>query len=154
MVDYGNCIFGVVCTWYLSHEGLRVMEGTVRPEIIGAISSFGGGNEPFRIPFPTPVDQMLTFLPKQWILRLPRYIATVSPFVVFWDYKWLESQRIQGSQVEGLREYREVQLIILIIRFSAWGITRSTNNPLILTWSTTFFGILSLVVLPLSPEAV
>src|SRR5277367_1049064 len=150
MVDYGSWIFGVVCSWYAS-PGSRVTVGTMRPESIGATPSFGG-KEPFRIHVPAKVEQILTFLSKQWILLTPRYIATISPFVVFWDYKWLESRRIQGSQVEGLREYRELQLIILIIRFSSWGITRSTNNPLILTWSTAFFGILSFVVLPSPPK--
>jgi hypothetical protein len=123
------------------------MEGTMRPESIAATPTFGG-NESFRIPLFATFEQVLTFLPKRWIFRIPRYIATVSPFVVFWDYKWLESQRIHGSQVEGLREYRELQLIILILRFSAWGLTRSINNPFILSWSATFFGILSLVVFP------
>ena len=136
-----------MCAWYVFSGGTGVMEGATRSESIGATPTFGG-NEPFRMPLFATFEQILTFLPKRWIFRIPRYIATVSPFVVFWDYKWLESQRIHGSQVEGLREYRELQLIILILRFSAWGLTRSTNNPIILSWSAAFFGILSLVVSP------
>jgi len=147
MVDYGDCIFGVVCSWYDLPQGRRLMEGVMTPERIGATPYFGG-NDPFRIPLSTTIEQVLMFLPKRWTLRIPRYIAAVSPFVVFWDYKWLAAQRIHGSQVEGLREYRELQLIILIIRFSAWALTRFSSNPLILSWSAAFFAILSFVVRP------
>ena len=140
-----SLVFLAWCALGTFPRGKRVMEEALRLENIGATPSFGGTG-PFIIPFPEPVERFLTFLPKRRILLVPLYIAAVSPFVVFWDYKWLASQRIQGSQVEGLREYRELQFIILFIRFFAWGVCRSTNNPLILSWSAIFSGILSLVV--------
>ena len=54
MVDYGDCIFGVVCSWYDLPQGRRLMEGVMTPERIGATPYFGG-NDPFRIPL-SPMD--------------------------------------------------------------------------------------------------
>jgi hypothetical protein len=80
--------------------------------------------------------------------NVPRLLALLSVFVVMWDYKWLEGQRIPGSHVEGLSEYRELQLIVLSIRFAAWGMSQWLNDAVLTMWASTLLGILSLVVRP------
>jgi hypothetical protein len=79
---------------------------------------------------------------------VPRILAFVSVFVVMWDYKWLEGQRIPGSHVEGLSEYRELQLIVLLMRFAAWGMSLWLNDAVLKMWASALLGILSLFVGP------
>jgi hypothetical protein len=130
---------------------MKLMEGFVHPESIGArwkVVSFEQ-NEPFRIYLPPTLERLFDSLPQEKMLSIPRYLALISPFVVMWDYKWLQVQQIPGSTVEGLREYREVQLIVLITRFLAWAATKYVKDALIIMPITAFLGILSLIVLPL-----
>jgi hypothetical protein len=126
------------------------MEGVVHPESIGArwkVATFGQ-DEPFRISLPLTLEKLFDSLPRQKLMSVPRYLALISPFVVMWDYKWLQVQQIPGSHVEGLREYRELQLIVLITRFLAWATTKYIQDALITTSITAFLGILSLIVSP------
>jgi len=69
-----------------------------------------------------------------------------------WDYKWLTIQQIPGSQVEGLREYREIQVIVLLTRFLAWGMTKWIQDAVFTMWISAFLGIISLIVRPLHCE--
>ena len=63
-----------------------------------------------------------------------------------WDYKWLENKRIQGSHVEGLWEYRELQFLVLIARLLAWGMIKHVQDATLMMWTSAFLGIVSLVV--------
>ena len=63
-----------------------------------------------------------------------------------WDYKWFTIQPIPGSQVEGLREYREIQLIVLLARFLAWGMIKWIQDAVFTMWISAFLGIISLIV--------
>ena len=65
-----------------------------------------------------------------------------------WDYKWFTIQQIPGSQVEGLREYREIQVIVLLTRFLAWGMTKWIQDAVFTMWISAFLGIISLIVRP------
>lgn len=65
------------------------------------------------------------------------YIAFISPFVVMWDYKWLQAQR-SGGRVTGLREYRELQFIVLVVRIIAC----KYNAPLL----RAFYAVISFMV--------
>jgi hypothetical protein len=63
-----------------------------------------------------------------------------------WDYKWFTIQQNPGSQIEGLREYREIQVIVLLTRFLAWGMTKWTQDAVFTMWISAFLGIISLIV--------
>jgi hypothetical protein len=126
--------------------------GVLQPEILGATYkpvSFGQ-DEPFRIYLPSYVQNIFDLVPRESTANVPRNLALISIFVVMWDYKWLQAQQLPGSQVEGLREYRELQAIVLLARFAAWGMTRWTSDAILTTWTSAFLGIISLVVCPLS----
>jgi hypothetical protein len=127
-----------------------LMEGFLRPECIGATykTPYFGQNEPIQVYLPPIIDKFLSSrLPKSWILRIPHSIASISPFIVMWDYKWFQIQQIPGSQVEGLREYRELQFIVLITRFSAWIILKYIIvDAIIIMWTSAFLGIISFIV--------
>lgn len=137
---------GVFSVYPSSVSGLNV--GYIRPESIGAVYKipYFGGNEPFRIYLPPAVEKLVELLPRTWMRRVPRYIATISPFVVMWDYKWLQAQRSPGSQVQGLREYRELQVIVLITRCVAWGLTQWTSDAVLTMWASVFLGTISMIV--------
>lgn len=122
--------------------------GFLQPEMVGGKYkpvSFGG-NEPFRIHIPVFLENALSVLPRHLLAGVPRSLAVISIFVVMWDYKWLHIQQMPGSQVEGLREYRELQLIVLLIRFAAWGVTRYVMDAVLIAWISSFLGTLSLIV--------
>lgn len=106
-----------------------------------------GENEPFRISLPSFLDNLSHFAPTEYVHLIPRYVAYVSPFVVMWDYKWLQVHRIPGSHVEGIWEYRELQFIILIARFVTWGLTQWTKDAVLTMWISGFLGIISVIVL-------
>lgn len=63
-----------------------------------------------------------------------------------WDYKWFTVQQIPGSQVEGLRDYREIQVIVLLSRFLAWGMTKWIQDAVFTMWISAFLGTISLIV--------
>jgi hypothetical protein len=69
-----------------------------------------------------------------------------------WDYKWLEAQKVKG-EVEGLKDYRELQLIVLVTRFLAWGTTKWINDAIISMWTNAFIGVISLIVHTLTNSA-
>jgi len=120
----------------------------LRPELVGAsyrTLSFGE-NEPFRISLPSFLDNLSHFVPIEHVTVIPRYVAYASPFVVMWDYKWFQVQRMPGSHVEGLWEYRELQFIILIARFLTWGLTQWTKDAVFTMWISGFLGIISMIV--------
>jgi hypothetical protein len=126
--------------------------GFLQPEVLGATYkpvSFGQ-NEPFRIYLPPYVQNVFDLVPREKTASVPRNLALISIFVVMWDYKWLQVQQLPGSHVEGLREYRELQAIVLLTRFAAWGMTRWTSDAILTTWTSAFLGIISFVVCPLS----
>lgn len=127
---------------------LRFMIGFFRPENLGTTykTLVFGDNEPYRIRLPPSVEQVFERLSQGWMVKVPRFLALVSPFVVMWDYKWFHVQQSPGSQVEGLWEYRELQLLVLVIRFLAWGMTRWTKDAVLTMWLSGFLGIISLVV--------
>jgi hypothetical protein len=102
--------------------------------------------EPFYISLPPAVDSFLTLIPRPVLLSIPRSIALVSPFVVMWDYKWLQTQRIPQSRVGHLPEYRELQLIVLALRFALWGIVHYTRSPVVVMWTGALMGVTSLLV--------
>lgn len=140
------CFVGT-CSYFL-----ELMEGFIRPEVVGSVyrsRGFGDDNA-FRIHLPPVVEKVFTMMSDPfWATKLrilPRIIASLSPFVVMWDYKWLAAKRIPGSQVEGLREYRELQVIVTALRLLAWGLTRWTINPVLIMWGSAFLGIISLLV--------
>ena len=124
------------------------MLGFLRPESIGATykTPYFGGNEVFRVFLPSTIDKLFLSLPKSWIVGVPGYIASISPFVVMWDFKWLQVQRSPGSQVHNLCEYRELQLLVLIIRFLGWTTIRYITDAVVVMWITGFLGIISLIV--------
>jgi hypothetical protein len=128
------------------------MKGFVRPELVGGVyGSRGlGDDHMFRMRLPPFVENVCTTLSLPfWETKLriiPRIIAVVSPFVVMWDYRWLAAKRIPGSQVEGLREYRELQVIVATLRMLAWGLSNRTTSPVVIMWGSAFLGIISILV--------
>lgn len=141
VVEYKHRIFVMVFNRYPQYN--RVDAGCIRPELLGSVYKTSFGDEPFRISLPSIIERALDALPG---IDIPRYLAIISPFVVMWDYKWLEAQNTQGAQVEGLREYRELQLIVLISRLLAWGRVQWTNDAVMTMWTSAFLGIISLIV--------
>src|SRR5579859_3071766 len=124
------------------------MAGFIAPEMVGGVYkpvSFGQ-NEPFRIHLPSSIETLLHLIPQQYIVPIPRYIALISPFVVMWDYKWFQVQYIPGAQVDNLKEYRELQSIVLVTRVLPVLVLKLTNDANVVTWISAFLGILSLVV--------
>jgi len=133
--------------------------GLVRPELVGGVygsQGFGDDNV-FRIHLPPTLDNVCTILSQPvWKSKsksIPRIMVFLSPFVVMWDYKWLAAKRIPGSQVEGLREYRELQVIVITLRMLAWALIRWTTNPAFIMWGSAFLGIISLLVFFFSPRS-
>ena len=131
------------------------MVGFIAPETVGGVYkpiSFGQ-NEPFRIHLPPWIESSLNLLPRHHITSIARYIALISPFVVMWDYKWFLVQHIPGAQVENLREYRELQFIVLVTRLIPFLVLRLTNDATVITCISAFLGILSIVVLTPVPDS-
>ena len=132
------------------------LEGMIRPESVCPeykLQYFGAEQQKrFRISLPPLLDNIISFYLRRWLIRIPQYIAITSPFVVMWDYQWLSKVQIPGSQVDGLREYREVQLIILILRFFSWGAQSYIQDTTAVMWLTSFYAIMSAIVTPLHPH--
>jgi hypothetical protein len=133
------CFIGMSCL------SLDLCKAFIRPKFVGASHNLA---DDFRIPL--FVEQVFSlFSDPFWTTTLramPRAISSISPFVVMWDYKWLTAKRIPGSQVENLREYRELQVIVVALRLLAWGMTTWTTNPLFVRWGSAFLGTISCIV--------
>jgi len=63
-----------------------------------------------------------------------------------WDYRWFQIQQIPGAQVENLKEYRELQFIVLVMRFVPFMLLRMTRDANVVSWIAGFLGILSTMV--------
>jgi hypothetical protein len=117
----------------------------LRPEVVGARHTRFGMHSP-RIHLHIYLDRLIDMLPIVWMREVPRSVALISPFIVMWDYKWLAIQRRPDFRVIGLWEYRQLQLIILVIRFLAWGMIRWIDDLVITMWTSGFLGLVSLFV--------
>ena len=121
--------------------------GLICPEIVGAAHRpISFNKEPFLPPLPPSITNLIQLLPQQFIHPIPRYVAFISPFVLMWDYKWFQMQQISGAQVENLKEYRELQFIVLVMRFVPFMLLRVTRDANVVSWIAGFLGILSTVV--------
>jgi hypothetical protein len=133
------CFIGMSCL------ALDLCKAFIRPGLVGASHNLA---DDFRIP--RFVEELFSlFSDPFWttfLRAMPRAISSISPFVVMWDYQWLTAKRIPGSQVENLREYRELQVIVIALRLLAWGMTTWTTNPLVIMWGSAFLGAISLIV--------